>query len=64
MDRIYADLRAEFDLADRYASLELKLHSIQEALELLVGVARDRHMLWLEVAVVILILLELVVGRG
>jgi uncharacterized Rmd1/YagE family protein len=34
MDRIYHDLRAEFDLADRYAALELKLRSIQEALEL------------------------------
>jgi uncharacterized Rmd1/YagE family protein len=59
MDRIYADLRAEFDLADRYAALELKLRSIQEALELLVGVARDRQLLWLEIAVVVLILLEL-----
>jgi uncharacterized Rmd1/YagE family protein len=59
MDRIYADLRAEFDLADRYAALELKLRSIQEALELLVGVARDRQLLWLEIAVVVLIMLEL-----
>lgn len=62
MDRIYADLRAEFDLADRYAALELKLRSIQEALELLVGVARDRQLLILEVAVVVLILLELILS--
>ncbi len=62
MDRIYADLRAEFDLADRYAALELKLRSIQEALELLVGVARDRQLLLLEIAVVILILLELILS--
>ena len=62
MDRIYADLRAEFDLADRYAALELKLRSIQEALELLVGVARDRQLLWLEIAVVVLILLELLLS--
>jgi required for meiotic nuclear division protein 1 len=60
MDRIYNDLRAEFDLADRYAALELKIRSIQEALELLVGVARDRQLLLLELAVVFLILLELV----
>lgn len=65
MDRIYADLRAEFDLADRYAALELKLRSIQEALELLVGVARDRQLLLLEIAVVVLILLELLLSvRG
>lgn len=62
MDRIYSDLRAEFDLADRYAALELKLRSIQEALELLVGVARDRQLLLLEITVVVLILLELVVA--
>ena len=49
MDRIYNDLRAEFDLADRYA-----------ALELLVEVARDRRLFTLEVAVVFLILLELI----
>jgi uncharacterized Rmd1/YagE family protein len=62
MDRIYEDLRAEFDLADRYAALELKLRSIQEALELLVGVARDRQLLTLEITVVVLILLELLLS--
>jgi uncharacterized Rmd1/YagE family protein len=60
MDRIYDDLRGEFDLRDRYAALELKLRSIQEALELLVDVARDRRLLLLEVTVVLLILLELI----
>ena len=60
MDRIYGDLRAEFDLRDRYAALELKLRSIQESLELLVDVARDRRLLLLEITVVFLILLELV----
>jgi len=60
MDRIYNDLRAEFDLADRYSALELKLRSVQEALELLVEVARDRRLLILELAVIVLILLELI----
>jgi required for meiotic nuclear division protein 1 len=60
MDRIYDDLRAEFDLADRYAAMESKLRSIQEALELVLDVARDRRLLLLEVAVVVLILAELV----
>ena len=60
MDRIYADLRAEFDLVDRYAALESKLRSIQEALELVLDVARDRRLVTLEIVVVLLILIEIV----
>jgi uncharacterized Rmd1/YagE family protein len=59
MDRIYDDLRAEFDLGDRFDALESKLRAVQEALELLLGVARDRRLVWLEVAIVALICLEL-----
>jgi uncharacterized Rmd1/YagE family protein len=59
MDRIYGDLREEFDLTDRYEALEQKLRSVQEALELVLGVARDRRLLILELAVVLLILFEL-----
>jgi len=60
MDRIYGDLRAEFDLVDRYRALELKLRAVQEALELLAEVAQDRRVLLLETIVVILILIEVV----
>lgn len=60
MDRIYDDLRAEFDLVDRYAALESKLKSIQEALELVLDVARDRRLIVLEVVVAVLIAIELV----
>lgn len=35
MDRIYADLRDEFDLGDRFDALEIKLRAVQESLELL-----------------------------
>jgi hypothetical protein len=42
------------------AARESKLRSIQEALELGLDVARDRRLLLLEVAVVVLILAELV----
>ena len=59
MDRIYDDLRTEFDLADRYSAMEHKLGSVQDALELIVDVARDRRLLLLEVAVAILILTEI-----
>jgi uncharacterized Rmd1/YagE family protein len=60
LDRIYADLRAEFDLGDRYTSLELKLRSIQESLELVLGVARDRRLVLIEVAILLLIAFEIV----
>ena len=41
-DRIYNELRAEFDLADRYTALELKLRSVQESLELVLDMTRIR----------------------
>jgi uncharacterized Rmd1/YagE family protein len=66
MDRIYGDLREEFDLTDRYQALEQKLRGVQEALELVLGVARDRRLFFLEVAIGLLILFEVilaVVGR-
>jgi uncharacterized Rmd1/YagE family protein len=59
IDRIYSELRAEFDLTDRYQALELKLRSLQEALELVLDVARDRRLVLLEVAIVLLIVLEI-----
>jgi uncharacterized Rmd1/YagE family protein len=62
MDRIYDELRAEFDLVDRYQSLEQKLRSVQEALELVLDVARDRRLVLLEVAIVLLIVFELLLS--
>ncbi|HYY51234.1 MAG TPA: RMD1 family protein, partial [Myxococcales bacterium] len=59
MDRIYDELRAEFDLVDRYATMEQKLDGVQKALELVLDVARDRRTWLLEVTIVLLILLEL-----
>ncbi|HVO32176.1 MAG TPA: RMD1 family protein [bacterium] len=58
MDRIYDDLRSEFDLVDRFQSLEAKLKGVQESLELILDVARDRRMFTLEVIVVVLFVLE------
>lgn len=60
MNLIYDELRAEFDLVDRYQALELKLRSVQETLELVLDVARDRRLVLLEAAVVMLIVLEIV----
>jgi uncharacterized Rmd1/YagE family protein len=59
MDRIYEDLRGEFDLADRYQALESKLRGVQESLELVLDVARDRRLVLLELAIVFLIVFEL-----
>lgn len=62
IDRIYDELRAEFDLSDRYQALELKLRSVQEALELVLEVARDRRLVLLEGAIVLLIVFEIVLA--
>src|SRR5215469_9476340 len=62
MDRIYDDLRAEFDLGDRYSALEMKVRIVQEWLELLLDVARDRRLVLLEEAIVILIVVELLLS--
>ena len=59
MNRIYDELRAEFDLVDRYQALELKLRSVQEGLELVLDVARDRRLVLLEAAIVVLIVVEI-----
>ena len=62
MDRIYDDLRAEFDLADRYEAMAAKIAGIQQSLELLLDVGRDRRLILLEAVVVLLIVLEVVLG--
>ena len=61
-ERIYQELRAQFDLADRYQSLELKLRSVQESLSLLTDIARDRRLVLLEASVIFLILIEIIVS--
>ena len=62
MDAIYDDLRDEFDLVDRHDALEHKLKNVQESLELLVDVARDRRLYLLELAIVVLIVFEIVLS--
>ncbi len=59
-DRIYQALRMEFDLSDRYQALEHKLRSVQEALELVLDMARDYRLVLLEATIVLLILIEIV----
>jgi uncharacterized Rmd1/YagE family protein len=59
---IYQQLRSEFDLIDRHEALEQKLRSVQEALELVTDVARDRRMMMLEASIVLLIVFEIVLS--
>ena len=61
-ERIYQKLRAEFALVDRYQALEHKLHSVQDTLQVITDVARDRRLLLLEAAIVVLIVLEIVLS--
>jgi hypothetical protein len=42
--------------------MELKLRSVQEALELVLDVARDRRLVLLEAAIVLLIVLEIMLS--
>jgi uncharacterized Rmd1/YagE family protein len=58
-DYIYQELRAEFDMADRFLALEHKLRSVQEALELVLDMSRDYRLVLLEVSVVFLIVAEI-----
>jgi len=61
-DHIYIELRAEFDLADRYLALEHKLRSVQEALELVLDMSRDYRLVSLEVIIVLLIVAEIAIS--
>jgi len=61
-ERIYEKLRLEFDLVDRYQALEHKLKSVEDVLEIITDVARDRRLFLLEATVVLLILIEIILG--
>jgi uncharacterized Rmd1/YagE family protein len=61
-ERIYQELRGEFDLSDRYLALEHKLRSVQEALELVLDMSRDYRLVVLEISVVLLIVAEIVLS--
>lgn len=62
LEEIYGDFRAEFGLGDRYHALELKLRSVQESLELVLDVVRDRRMMLLELVIVALIAGEILMS--
>lgn len=62
MDTLFNDLRANFDLQERFQALEYKLTLIQDTLSILLDTSRDRRVYWLEVTIVILISVEIVLA--
>lgn len=52
-------LQDEFELRHRYQSIQQKLGSVQNALELIVEVGRDRRLVFLELTIASLILFEI-----
>jgi uncharacterized Rmd1/YagE family protein len=60
LDRLWNELRKMLEFDDRYRALDAKLRMFQDNLVLLVDLARQRHTLALESAVVLLIAVEIV----
>lgn len=61
LDRVYNGLRVELELDDRFRALEAKLRMIQENLVLLTDLSQHRSSWRLELAVVLLVLLEVLI---
>lgn len=59
MDRLYEELRAAFDLSDRFRALEYKLQLIQESLGMLLATKRDARLFLAEWLIVVLIVIEI-----
>lgn len=60
LDRIYGGLRTQFEIADRFRALDLKLRMIQESFSLFVDLTQERRNYALEMTVAILVGLEVV----
>jgi len=60
LDRLYRDLRAMLEIDDRFRALEYKMRAIQETLEIFLDVMNNRRSLFLETAIVVLIVIEII----
>ncbi len=60
LDRIYRGIRGQFEIADRFRALDLKLRMIQDNFELFVELTQERRNYRLELTVAILVALEVV----
>ncbi len=61
IDVLFNRLREVLEMDDRFRSLEYKLRMIQDNLVVLVDLSRQRHSIFLETVVLLLILLEVMV---
>jgi uncharacterized Rmd1/YagE family protein len=61
-DRLHDKLRYHFEIPERYKALESKLLTIRETLQALLTMGSERRMFIVEVAVLILIVIEVVTG--
>lgn len=61
LDRLWNEMRKMLEFDDRYRALDAKLRMFQDNLVLLVDLARQRHTLALELAVAVLILVEMLI---
>lgn len=60
LESVYLGLRSTFEIEDRFRALEHRLEIIQDNLEILVDVGQQRRSFALEVAIAIMIALEIV----
>jgi uncharacterized Rmd1/YagE family protein len=61
-DRLHDKLRYHFEIAERYKALETKLATIRDTLQALLQMGSERRMFFVEVAVLVLIVIEVVMG--
>src|SRR5262249_17291815 len=61
-DRLHDRLRYHFEITERYKALQTKLVTIRDTLQALLEMGSERRMLFVEVAVLVLIVIEVVTG--
>ncbi|APR82463.1 Hypothetical protein A7982_07812 [Minicystis rosea] len=61
-DRLHDKLRYHFEIPERFKALQAKLSTIRETLGALLEMLAERRMLFVEVAVMLLIVIEVVTG--
>jgi uncharacterized Rmd1/YagE family protein len=64
LDRLYRGLRLSFEIEERYRGLDHELRIVQDNLELMLDMVRQRRFILLEVAVVVFVAAELLVLIG
>jgi len=62
LDKIYQETRKMFEISSRFKAIDYKLKLIQDNLAMIVNLSSARSNLWLELAIVFLILFEIVIA--